>query len=100
MNPDLALIMLTNLVKNAIVHNIAGGFVNVIINADTLVVENSGANIPLDATKIFERFHTGNTGRGSVGLGLALVKAIADVSGFSVSYDFTGTHRITVKFSS
>jgi signal transduction histidine kinase len=99
MNPDLAVIMLTNLVKNAIVHNKPGGTVNVLVTADSVTVENTGSDQPLDGQRIFERFHTGDAGRGSMGLGLALVKAIADVSQFTVSYSFTGVHRITVKVS-
>jgi signal transduction histidine kinase len=97
MNPDLALIMMTNLIKNAIVHNKRGGYIHVEVHSHRIDVENSGADHPLDATRIFERFHTENTGRGSMGLGLALVKAIADSYGLNVSYAYQNAHRITVK---
>lgn len=100
MNADLALIMITNLVKNAIVHNHHGGFVHVTISGTNLVVENSGSSVSLEENRIFERFHSGQVLPDSTGLGLAIVKAIADVSHTIVSYEFTGVHRITVKFSS
>lgn len=97
MNPDLALVMLTNLVKNAIIHNNTGGFVRLIISNNSLSVENSGVNMPLDGQKIFDRFHAGQLSS-STGLGLAIVKAVAQTYRCDVTYFFNGSHHITVKF--
>ena len=80
----------TNLVQNAVVHNVAGGRVDVRLSAgrDTarLVVENSGSLIDPEVvaglTLPFRRGVTDRTAsdRG-VGLGLAIVQAVADHHG-------------------
>ena len=97
MNPDLAQVLLTNLVKNAIIHNIPGGFVHIFIHSDVIIFENPGSE-SLHSDKIFERFHTGSTSRESTGLGLAIAQAITKSYGFSIEYAFAGMHRMTLKF--
>ena len=57
MNIGLATILLINLVKNAIIHNKTAGFVTITIDSNSLMVENSGVEKPLDQDKIFNRFH-------------------------------------------
>ncbi|KAA9340089.1 sensor histidine kinase [Adhaeribacter soli] len=97
MNPDLATILLTNLLKNAINHNHSGGFVNVIIQENSLAIENTGAGKPLDREQIFSRFYKGEQSSQSTGLGLAIVKAIANLYDFRVEYSFQeGLHRFVV----
>ena len=99
MNPDLATVLLTNLLKNAITHNHSGGTVNIQINSDSILVENTGRETPLDTKLIFTRFYKAEQTSGSTGLGLAIVKAIADLYGFRVEYGFQeGKHRFTVWF--
>lgn len=98
MNEDMATILLTNLVKNAIVHNIPSGFVNIIIEKNALIVENTGVRHPLDEQKIFSRFHSGESSPTSTGLGLAIVKAIADLYQLNLSYHYDQQHRISVFF--
>ena len=80
----------TNLVQNAVVHNVAGGRVDVRLSAgrDTarLVVENSGSLIsPEVAAGLTLPFRRGVTDRTSsdrgVGLGLSIVQAVADHHG-------------------
>src|SRR5690606_23198195 len=53
MNPDLAGIILTNLIKNALVHNHSGGWVHIILTRESLTFENTGQAAPLDKNKIF-----------------------------------------------
>ena len=98
MNIDLATILLINLIKNAIVHNKPGGFVTIIINSDSLIVENSGVEKPLDESKIFGRFHSEDSSQTSMGLGLAIVKAISDLYNFRTSYHYEQKHIITIHF--
>lgn len=83
----LLLQLTTNLVHNAIVHNVAGGSVWVTTATEggraRLTVENTGEPLspPLVATLVepfrrgSERLHTDHAG---VGLGLAIVKSIAE----------------------
>ena len=98
MNPDLAAVLLINLVKNAIVHNIPGGYVAITIDKGSLTIENSGMDKPLDKEKIFSRFHADQSTQSSTGLGLAIVKAIGDLYGFEVAYHFDLKHIIRVGF--
>src|SRR5688572_28962825 len=99
MNPDLASILVTNLLKNAITHNHSGGIVNVQVKSDSLTVENSGSETALNQEQIFSRFYKGDQSPNSTGLGLAIVKAIADLYDFRIEYGFKeGKHRFTVWF--
>ena len=99
MNAGLALVLVTNLVKNAIIHNKPGGTVHILLHSNSLTVENTGASKPLDDQKIFMRFHSEKPSALSTGLGLALVKAIAHLYQFEISYSFNENHKLTVKFS-
>lgn len=97
MNRPLAEVLLTNLIKNAIVHTPAGGTVEVVMQAASFYVENSGAGA-LDADKIFTRFYKDSSQTQSTGLGLAIVQSIVGVSGFTVRYRYAGAHRFSVVF--
>lgn len=99
MNPTLASVLLTNLIKNAYVHNHAGGEIVISIDAMGLEVSNTGAAVALDASQIFERFYQGHKREGSTGLGLALVKAICGLYGFALQYDYADEHhKFSIKF--
>lgn len=97
MDDSLATAMLTNLLKNAHLHSPQGGCVKVTIENDTLCVRNTGDK-PLDSSRVFDRFYTGGAS-GSTGLGLALVKSIAENYRFKTGYSFEdGMHLFYVKF--
>ena len=98
MNPDLASIMFTNLIKNAIVHNHPGGEIKIRITNNAVRFENTGPGQALDQEKLFTRFHNEQSTSGSTGLGLAIVKAIADLYAFSIHYSFMDRHIITISF--
>jgi signal transduction histidine kinase len=98
MNAELAEILFSNLVKNAILHNQPGGYVTVRISPTTLSVENSGEPASLDKTHIFQRFYKNAAAKSSTGLGLAIVKSITDYYGFKLEYTFTSKHLFSVQF--
>ncbi|HEX2627786.1 MAG TPA: HAMP domain-containing sensor histidine kinase, partial [Chitinophagaceae bacterium] len=100
MNEDLAIILVTNLIKNAIVHNHKDGYVEIVIDKTHLDIANSGKPVPLDGEKIFQRFYATGKDAGSTGLGLAIVHSICKLYGFSLSYHFDQAHHINVGFSS
>jgi signal transduction histidine kinase len=94
----LAEILISNLLKNAIIHNMEGGEVNIMVRPSKLTISNTSNGHALDPDNIFTRFyHTGH-GSGNTGLGLAIVKAICDVYGFSVVYSYDGQQRFEVYF--
>ena len=98
MNPDLAHMLVINLLKNAIVHNHPGGEVQVLIEDQAFTVSNTGKMEALDEKRIFERFYKQGSNGSSTGLGLAIVKAIADLYGFKIAYRFDERHEFRVIF--
>ena len=97
-NPDLATVLFLNLIKNALVHNHPGGFIHLLISRNSFTIENSGEPEPLQGNVLFNRFYKGNPSNSSTGIGLAIVKAIADLYGFRLQYEYQGTHLLTVHF--
>ncbi len=97
MDPGLARILVTNLVKNAIVHNVAGGDVWVEVDHHMLQVANTGSGTPLDGARIFDRFRKEATAASGTGLGLAIVKAIAGIHDLRVTYHHEEAHVIRVQ---
>ncbi len=89
---DLLTQLLSNLVENAIKHSPSGVNVKISVHttpSDVFVrVADGGPGIePADHERIFRRFFRGEKSRNSPGngLGLALVKAIADLHGATLS---------------
>ncbi len=98
MNESLASVLVTNLMKNACLHSEPGAEVQVRLENRTLTVSNPGA-APLDQEQVFKRFYQGAKKEGSNGLGLALVKAVADYYGLSIAYRFLeGRHCFSVSW--
>lgn len=98
MNADLAAIFVLNLLKNALLHNEANGFVNIRIQSSKWTIENSGNKQALDSQKIFDRFHSGQPSASSSGLGLSIVKTIADLYGLKINYQFNGYHKMEISY--
>ena len=88
LNETLAVTLVTNLLKNAFVHNTDGGRLVITLTADTFCISNTGVRHPLDRTKIFERFYKGSKQEGSTGLGLSIVAGICKLSGLEVHYEY------------
>ena len=100
MDEQLAGILVSNLLKNAFVHNVDSGRIVVTIDNGSYTVANTGVAEPLDDTKIFERFYHSAGKKSSTGLGLALVKAVCNLYGFTVTYSFTGgLHTFRIGFN-
>jgi signal transduction histidine kinase len=99
MNPALADILLSNLIGNAIKHNIVDGQLEVSTTKDKLVVSNTGEKLDTDPSKLFERFRKGNASSDSLGLGLAIVKQICETNGIRISYSYHDKfHRLVLNF--
>jgi len=99
MNADLAEMLIANLLKNAIVHNVSGGIVDVHLQKDSLIVINTGIAKALNADKLFSRFYKESVEKGTTGLGLSIVKSILDVYKATIHYTFMeNRHIMTVHF--
>ncbi len=89
MDESLAAALLTNLLRNAYVHNRPGGSVRIALKDNSLVVSNTGENdAPLDAEAIFCRFYHTPGRAASTGLGLPIVRAICERYGLRIEYSF------------
>lgn len=98
-DPALAQIIASNLIKNAIVHNVENGILKIEFKDQQLIVSNSGKKVALDGTKIFDRFQKSNQEQGGSGLGLAILKAICNIYGYQVSYNFKNElHNFEITF--
>lgn len=87
-NGTLAVVLITNLLKNAFVHNIYKGKIQIEITSSNIRFGNTGKDEHLDEKHIFERFYQGSKKEGSTGLGLAIVDAICRQSQLSIQYQF------------
>ncbi|SFU09102.1 Signal transduction histidine kinase [Algoriphagus locisalis] len=96
MDESLASILVSNLLRNAIFHNVEGGKVQVEIQENSLRIRNTGKHEALDSSKIFDRFQKETSSNSSTGLGLAIVHAICKLYGFEVKYSFDGAHCFKV----
>lgn len=96
-SPDLCLILVNNLLQNAIRHNIAGGTIIIILKQNSLTIYNSGIEEALNEALLYERFQKKSASKQSIGLGLAIAKEIAEVSGLTLDYSYiSDKHRFIV----
>ena len=87
-NHSLAQILVSNLVKNSLLHNREGGELQVFTTPASLVIRNTG-DVPLDGEKLFRRFYHGMDGKkDSTGLGLAIARSIALSSSLKLTYEW------------
>jgi signal transduction histidine kinase len=100
MNPDLAEILTSNLLGNAIKHNIEDGWVSIDLSDDDLVITNTGHHIDSDPGELFKRFRKGNTSSDSSGLGLSIVNKIASLYNMKAEYSVSGNiHTFRLDFN-
>jgi len=98
-NPVLAEIVISNLLLNAIRHNIENGVLTVSLEKNALSVSNTGPSSGLHADKLFLRFSRSGTISHGSGLGLAIIKKIADLNGWKISYAYReNLHVFTLVF--
>ena len=100
MNPYLAEILIVNLIKNAVRHNITGGDLIIELSKYSLEISNSGSPLQMDPEMLFKRFHKSSSSPESLGLGLAIVQKICVLYGFKIGYSYENrTHVMHVEFS-
>lgn len=97
MNDMLANMLITNLLKNAFVHNVESGKLRIEIQKEYFSIQNSGVSTPLDSVKIFQRFYQQQKNEGSTGLGLAIADAVCKHSALALEYIYhTGVHEFRI----
>ena len=96
MNPDLCLVLVNNLLQNAIRYNIKNGKIEITIEKNKLTIANTGHYEPIENI-LFERFQKNSSSEQSLGLGLSIIKEITEVSGLLLEYRYTlGNHRFII----
>lgn len=90
--------MINNILKNAFVHNIYGGEVEIEINENSISFSNSGKSHALNKNMIFNYFYKESNEQNSSGLGLVLTKSICKKNNLSIDYEFDNKkHRFFIK---
>lgn len=98
LHPFLAELLVGNLFRNAVLHNIRGGYIRITINVDGFSITNSGQPLRVPPEALFERFAKGDPASSSTGLGLSLAQEIATHNGMRIVYESTGAeHRISIR---
>lgn len=99
MNETLADILISNLLSNAVRFNDCGGFIRCRFDNSELSISNSGPALTTDPENLFRRFQKHSDNPQSVGLGLSIVRRIADSYGMSISYKYSNSvHTLLLKF--
>ena len=76
------------LIKNAIIHNLKGGLLEVNFIDNILILKNSGQNTSHSSVDIFKRFYRDQENKKSLGIGLSIVKRICDLYNFKIKMTF------------
>ena len=105
LHQSLADLLLSNLVSNAIRHNANvpqadnKGLIWVSLTREGLVIANTGRDPVVPTRELFERFKKGNSGSDSIGIGLAIVRQICELSHFDIEYQYnSGWHILAISF--
>lgn len=101
MDEALSGALVSNLLKNAFVHNRKDkGELYIEITSGSITVLNTGDEEMLDETHLFERFRQGKTKKeGSTGLGLSIMAAICKTCRLQIRYFYNGKHGFEIKKS-
>ncbi|PYE82755.1 signal transduction histidine kinase [Winogradskyella epiphytica] len=98
MNKDLAIILLTNFIKNAIVHGQPNSEIHISLDNNLWSITNIGLPEALNQNLLFTRFRKIGSNTKSTGLGLAINKAIANKYDLELSYNFNDLHTFLIHF--
>lgn len=98
-NKGFAEILCSNLLLNAIQHNVPNGKILIQLSPNKLFISNTGRATGIKTESLFNRFSKSNSSEKGNGLGLAIVKKIADLNYWSISYFFENNiHSFIVTF--
>lgn len=75
-NLDLARILISNLIRNAVKHNNEEKLIQIELDSNQFMISNTGKNYTLDTSMIYNRFYKQGTSEGNNGLGLSIVETI------------------------
>jgi signal transduction histidine kinase len=98
-NADLAVILISNLISNAVRYNTESGEIKIAMDENSFSIINTGPPLKSNPESLFERFSHESHSPDSVGLGLSIVKRITDYYGMQVSYkNRDNLHELKIEF--
>ena len=99
MNATLADMLISNLISNAIKHNVKGGEIIIRVEPHLLKINNTGKIDGVKGEEMFNRFKKDQNSTNSVGLGLSIVKKICDNYKINIQHLYQeGVHEFSLDF--
>ena len=89
-HPQLAEILVSNLLSNAIRYNVSDGKLDIIISSNSLRISNTYGN-KIPTGNLLARFKKSNELKDSTGLGLSIVDSICKKNNLRINIDITPT---------
>ncbi|MDD2516286.1 MAG: HAMP domain-containing sensor histidine kinase [Candidatus Gracilibacteria bacterium] len=99
-NEEYFKILFSNILSNAIRYNREGGEIEIIIDKGFLTIKDTGIGIKKESLgKVFDRFFQDNEARNQegFGIGLSLVKKIADINSWKIQIESEKDKGTTIK---
>jgi len=91
--------VISNLISNAIKHNINKGNIEILTTDLFLSFSNSGEPLKIPSDTLFERFKKDSSSPNSFGLGLAIVKKVCVNYNWKINHSYIDNqHNITIYF--
>lgn len=91
--------MISNLLSNAIQHNIKNGWIRIRLTKEKFTISNSGEKPDVATETLFKRFKKSKQSTDSSGLGLAIVKQICILHNLNIKYTFKeNEHTLIIYF--
>jgi signal transduction histidine kinase len=98
MDHSLCEILIDNVLKNAIRHNIQSGRIIITLKNNSLIISNDGLVPKTNTDDFFKRFYSHDTNT-TLGLGLSIVKKILEYYDFGIQYEFSHEmHSVSIRF--
>ena len=98
-NATMVDMLVTNLLSNAIRHNLENGSIYIQLSNTHFQISNSGNALTVSPENLFNRFKKASSSADSSGLGLAIVKKICEINTWKIDYTFLDEqHQIIVRF--
>jgi len=99
LNPSLGDILISNLISNAIKHNVERGSIGINLNEKALTIINTGEATDRDPSQFFHRFTKDGNHTDSTGLGLSIVWKICKLFSIEIQYSIQDNlHIISLVF--
>lgn len=91
--------LIVNLIGNAAKHCTTGGTISIQLSNSYLEISNSGNPLPVESSKLFDRFYKINPSSESPGLGLSIVREICTRYNWKIEYLYNDhKHKFRIVF--